>query len=84
MTKRPLPQKQSPVARYALKHPNRVALGAAAILAGWTSVIVGDWRAVLGCGLGALFLFRLMWAKFSPFRKREIRFYDESGNLRSG
>lgn len=55
------PTKQSQAAKLAMRHPYLVAVFAALALAGWTAVLYGDWREVVGAGVIMFVITALLW-----------------------
>jgi hypothetical protein len=77
------PDKQTPLTRFALEHPVRLAGMSGLLIFVWTAAIVPDLRAMLAAGGATTILVWFLWSKHGPFRRMQDRVYDESGERRN-
>ena len=83
LSKKPLPARQAPQARFALTHPVLVAIASGAAISLWTTVIVKDWRAVVASAVLVSCAQGYLWSPWGWLHRRERRLYDENGDRRS-
>ena len=83
LSKKPLPARQAPQARFALTHPVLVAIASGAAISLWTAVIVKDWRAVVASAVLVSCAQGYLWSPWGWLHRRERRLYDENGDRRS-
>lgn len=69
------PERQNPLAKWAMTHAVLAAIFSALALATWAAIIVGDWRAVGVSGVVMFLVVFLLWMPGGPARRREERLF---------
>ena len=62
--KKPIPLRQSRLTLFALRHPLWLAVASGAVIFVWTMVVLHDWRAAFGGGIGLAIIVGYLWSRW--------------------